>query len=116
LRIEADKIKIQQFMEAIGKASKDSGRIYFTGGVSAVLLGWRAMTVDVDLKFDPEPTGIFDVLPKLKDELNINIELAAPDNFIPLLPGWRERSQFIGRNGKIDFYHYDFYSQALSKN
>jgi len=31
------------------------------------------------------------------------------------LPGWRERSQFIGRFGKLDFFHYDFYAQALSK-
>ena len=45
----------------------------------------------------------------------MNIELAAPDQFIPELPEWRDRSQFIESIGKVDFYHYDFYSQALAK-
>jgi hypothetical protein len=34
---------------------------------------------------------------------------------LPPLPGWRERSVFIGKQGKISFYHYDFTAQALSK-
>ncbi len=47
--------------------------------------------------------------------MEINLELAAPSDFIPELPGWRERSVFIARHGQLDFYHYDFYSQALAK-
>ena len=31
------------------------------------------------------------------------------------LPGWRERCIFIGRRSQLDFFHYDLYSQALSK-
>ncbi len=54
-------------------------------------------------------------VPELKEQLRINIELAAPDDFIPELPGWQERSPFIAREGNIDFFHYDFYAQALSK-
>lgn len=45
----------------------------------------------------------------------MNIELACPSNFIPKLPGWRERSLFIARHRQIEFYHYDPCSQALSK-
>ena len=45
----------------------------------------------------------------------MNIELAAPDDFIPPLPKWRDRSAFIVRHGKVDFHHYDFHAQALSK-
>jgi hypothetical protein len=41
--------------------------------------------------------------------------LASPGDFIPELPGWRERSPFIERIGTLDFYHYDLYAQALSK-
>jgi len=41
--------------------------------------------------------------------------LASPSQFLPELPGWRERSRFISREGKVDFFHYDFYAQALSK-
>jgi hypothetical protein len=29
-------------------------RIYFTGGATAVLYGWRASTIDVDLKIVPD--------------------------------------------------------------
>jgi len=99
----------------MGKAVCSAGRIYFTGGVSAVLLGWREMTIDVDLKAEPEPMGFFECLPHLKERLNVNIELASPEQFVPALPGWQERSRFIAQHGLLTFYHYDFYGQALSK-
>lgn len=115
MRAETSVNKINRFMAELGKVVRSPGRIYFTGGVSAVLLGWRDTTLDVDLKADPEPQGFFEALPGLKDALDINIELAAPDNFIPELAGWRERSTHIATHGPLDFYHYDFYSQALAK-
>jgi hypothetical protein len=99
----------------LGREAKGSGCIYFTGGASALLIGWRSSTVDVDIRLDPEPPGIFQAIAKLKQELNINIELASPQDFLPPLPGWRDRSVFIGKQGKISFYHYDFTAQALSK-
>jgi hypothetical protein len=67
------------------------------------------MTIDIDLKPDPEPPGFFEALPHLKEELDINIELACPDQFIPALPGWRERSLFVRREGPLEFFHYDPY-------
>lgn len=78
-------------------------------------LEWRDTTIDVDIKLDPEPAGVFARIAGLKDELDINVELASPEQFIPEVPGWRERSKFIARHGNISFFHYDFYSQALSK-
>jgi hypothetical protein len=80
-----------------------------------VLEGWRHSTVDVDMKLDPEPPGIFDAMARLKNELDVNIELASPDKFIPPLPGWRERSRRIAQIGLVVFFHYDAYSQALAK-
>jgi hypothetical protein len=97
-----------------GEAEKDL-RLYFTGGATAVLFGWRSSTLDVDIKVDPESDRIFRALPRIKEKLEINIELAAPDQFIPAIPGWEERSAFIAREGRLSFYHYDFYAQALSK-
>lgn len=73
------------------------------------------MTVDVDIKADPEPSGFFESIALIKNELSLNVELASPSDFIPELPNWRERSLFVGRHGSLDFYHYDPYSQALSK-
>lgn len=99
----------------MGARVQGAGRIYLTGGATAVLHGWRTMTIDIDLKPDPEPPGLFEALAVLKDELDINVELASPDQFIPPIPGWRERSLFIARHGPVDFFHYDLSAQALSK-
>jgi hypothetical protein len=115
MRGDTNRTRIDQLMLELGRAVRSPGRIYFTGGVSAVLMGWREMTLDVDLKADPEPQGFFECLPRLKDELNINIELASPDQFVPPLPGWQERSPFIAQHGALSFHHYDFYGQALAK-
>jgi len=102
-------------MRALAAKVRLPARVYFTGGATAVMLGWRDTTIDIDLRFDPEHDELFRALPVLKETLGINIELACPSDFIPPLPGWEDRSQFIGREGTIDFYHYDPYSQALAK-
>ena len=44
-----------------------------------MLIGWRETTVDADLKLDPEPAGVFEAIARLKDSLDINVELSAPD-------------------------------------
>src|SRR5262245_34674272 len=106
---------VERFMKALGHAGRSSARIYFVGGVSAVLVGWRETTIDIDLKLVPQSGEILKALPDLKERLHINVELASPDDFIPPLPGWEERSSFISREGGIDFFHYDFYAQALAK-
>ncbi len=115
MRPNVDSKKIERLMQALSREASGSGCIYFTGGASALLIGWRNSTVDVDIRLDPEPPGIFQAIAKLKQELNINIELASPQDFLPPLPGWRDRSVFIGKQGQISFYHYDFTAQALSK-
>lgn len=93
----------------------ERGRVYFTGGATALLFGWRDATIDIDLQIVPESDKFFRALPGLKDKLQVNIELASPSHFIPELPGWIERSPFIGQEHSLSFYHYDLYAQALSK-
>jgi hypothetical protein len=115
MRRLVDEEGIRRFMRALGAVAERDVRLYFTGGATAVLLGWRPSTVDIDIKVDPERDEIFRAIPKLKDQLQVNVELASPDGFIPPLPGWQDRSSFIGREGHLSFYHYDFYSQALAK-
>lgn len=115
MRSPVDPAKVHRLLEQLGRRARGPGRIYLTGGASALLEGWRGTTVDVDLKLDPEPPGIFEAIAKLKVELDLNVELAAPDQFLPPLPDWRARSPFIARHGEVDFYHYDFRAQALAK-
>jgi hypothetical protein len=107
--------RIKEFMRHLGAAATVETKIYLTGGATAVLFGWRETTIDVDLKIVPDSDPIFRALPDLKERLKLNVELASPDLFIPALPGWEDRSLFISREGKIDWYHYDPYGQALAK-
>lgn len=115
MRSTANATKVRRLIEELGRRAAGPGRVYLTGGGTAVLFGWRSSTVDVDLKLDPEPPGIFDAIRRLKDELDVNIELAAPDQFIPPVPGWEERSLGIGTFGPVEFLHYDPIGQALAK-
>jgi hypothetical protein len=107
--------RLRQFMRVLATRSGGTGRVYLTGGASAVLMEWRSSTVDIDLALFPEDDRVLRVIPELKEVLDINVELASPADFIPPLPGWEDRSVFIAREETLSFHHYDFYSQALSK-
>jgi len=89
--------------------------MYLTGGATAVLEGWRETTVDVDVRFEPDSDEALTRIRDLKDELSLNIELASPLDFLPALPEWRERSRFRFREGNLEVFDFDPYSQALSK-
>lgn len=106
---------VRQLMRALGAEADEEVRIYFTGGTTAVLFGWRPTTIDVDLKLVPESERLLRAIPRLKEQLSVNIELASPADFIPELRGWEERSLFIAQEGRVSFYHYDLYAQALAK-
>ena len=115
MRRPVDADRLRRFMQALGPEAEQDIRLYFTGGATAILFGWRTSTVDIDLKLEPDSDRVLRALPRLKESLEVNIELAAPDQFIPEVPGWQDRSVYIAREGRIAFYHYDFYSQALAK-
>lgn len=112
---ETTRSKLELLLVELGRRVCGPGQIYLTGGATALLHGWRQSTMDVDFKADPELAGLFEALAVLKDELDINLELASPDQFLPELSGWRERSPFIAHHGHLDYHHYDLYSQALAK-
>jgi hypothetical protein len=115
MRQPTDRERLLTFMRRLADGSKQAGRVYLTGGATAVLMGWRPSTIDVDLKLESGAEHLLKRIPHLKEDLAINVELAAPDDFIPPLPGWREGSVFICREGAIEFLHYDLEAQALAK-
>jgi hypothetical protein len=115
VREVADAGRVRELMRSLGRLARDSASIYFTGGATAVLYGWRASTVDVDLRVEPDRDEILRDLVALKERLNINIELASPQDFVPVSADWRAQSPFIERQGRISFHHFDLYAQALSK-
>ena len=115
MRPPVDGERLRALARRLGALADTKTTVYLTGGASAVLEGWRASTVDADLRFEPDSDRLMRELPGLKEALAINIELASPPDFIPELPGWRERSPLVFAEGNVEVRHFDFYSQALSK-
>ncbi len=89
--------------------------VYLVGGATAVLEGWRPTTIDVDLRIEPESDQLLRAIPELKERLGINVKLASPLDFLPELPGWRDRSPFVSQEGPVTVRHFDLYSQAMAK-
>jgi len=115
MRTPVDAGRIRALARLLSSAVSEDTTLYLTGGSTAVIEGWRASTVDVDLLVEPESDGVLRRIAAAKEELQINIEHAAPPDFIPELPGWRERSPFVFQEGRLAVRHFDPYSQALSK-
>jgi len=115
MRERADAERIRAFMRAAGAAAAREGVCYLAGGATAVLVGWRGTTIDIDVALDPEQDELLRELPRIKNELGVNVELAAPRDFIPLPAEWEGRSISVVREGLLSFAHFDPYSQALAK-
>jgi hypothetical protein len=115
MRQLTDAARLREFMRLLGRRTKAAGRVYLVGGACAVLHNWRATTVDIDIDLDPALDLLLREITAIKEELQVNVELESPAHFIPELPGWRDRSPFVVREGTLDFHHYDFHAQALAK-
>jgi hypothetical protein len=87
--------------------------VYLVGGGTAVALGWRRASIDVDLF--SERDDVFRDIQGIKERLNMNIEFARPEQFVPPLRGSDDRHLFIEKVGSVSFFHYDPYAQMLSK-
>jgi len=69
MRRVADKDRIHCFINALAGRAARQARLYFTGGATAVLLGWRASTIDVDILFVPDDDRLLRALAELKEDL-----------------------------------------------
>jgi hypothetical protein len=105
---------VRTSLRAIGAALAHETKAYLLGGASAVLAGFRDTTASIDLCVIP-PRELERVLPKLNQDLGVEIVVTSTDRFIPAVPGWEERSAPICREGRVEFFHLDFYSQVLAK-
>lgn len=115
MRSEADAERIKRLARELGRAVAPGTRMYLTGGATAVLEGWRDSTVDIDVRFEPDSDAALSRIKDLKEELAVNVELASPLDFLPPLDGWQDRSRFRFREGNLEVFDFDPYSQALSK-
>jgi hypothetical protein len=115
MRAVADKGRIDAFLPALAREATTDTGVFLVGGTTAVLVGWRPSTIDIDLVIRPESDAMLRAIPSLKERLNVNVELASPDQFIPVPAGWEGRSPVVARIGRVTVHHYDLVAQALAK-
>ena len=117
-RPPATRERVIYFLGALGDRFKKPGRTYLVGGTTIVMEGLRNQSVDIDLTYqidDHDHDEFLKSIRELNDQLNVNVEEASPEDFIPLPSGSFDRAVYIGRFGQLDVYHFDFYSTVLSK-
>ncbi|HEV7772917.1 MAG TPA: hypothetical protein VGO48_06505 [Conexibacter sp.] len=87
MRRLADAERIDKLLRALGKEAREETRLYLVGGATMVLNGLRGTTVDVDLRIEPERDDLLRAIARLKEELEVNVELASPSDFVPVPEG-----------------------------
>ena len=115
MRKELTRARLLSLMKELARTAPRRGpnRVCLVGGGTAVYLGWRDSSIDADLYSDRE--DVFRDIQGIKERLNMNIEFARPEDFVPHLRDTEERHVFIDKIGSVTFYHYDPYAQLLSK-
>lgn len=115
MRAEMTKERLSALMREIARTApqRQSYRVCFVGGGTAVFEGWRSSSIDADLFSGEE--AVFRDIQGIKERLNINVEFVRPEYFVPALRGSDSRHVFIETVGRVSYYHYDPYAQVLSK-
>ena len=106
--------RIRAFVSRLGRAAREPSTAYLAGGSTAVLLGWRDSTIDVDRKLVPDSTTLLRAVPRLKEELR-STSSSSPDLFIPVPPRWEDRSPWEATHGMLVVRHFDLTAQAMAK-
>jgi hypothetical protein len=114
--IDAHELEI--FLQRLGQCFRHPATLYLVGGSSLLLAAGKTSTFDIDLRFTTDSryhTEFIRCLRTVSRDLGAPVELASPEQFIPLPTGFEDRRQYIGRYGSLDVFHFDFYSMALAK-
>jgi len=109
---------LETFLQRLGQCFHRQAALYLVGGTSLLLAAGKTSTFDIDVQFQTENQHhpeFIRCLRTVSRELGIPVELASPEQFIPLPAGFQDRRQFVGRYGSLDVFHFDFYSIALAK-
>jgi hypothetical protein len=118
LRRSVDRALIERFLREVGNRYRRPGRLYLVGGTTLVYEALRTQTLDIDLAIqvaDADHGELIQAIRAVRQSLDINVEEASPGHFIPLPAGYADRHVFIGTFGRLEAFHFDLYSTALSK-
>ena len=118
MRTLTERDSIELCLQRLGRRFTRPGRLYLVGGATMVFEGFRDQTLDIDISFevdDKDHRDFVAAVRDLKEQLSLNIVEASPSDFIPVPAGYRERSPYIGRYGRLEVFHFYLYSLALSK-
>jgi hypothetical protein len=107
--------RLDEFLRELSRTAPREGtfRVFLVGGATAVMEGWRESTIDVDIHADDE--AVLRDVQRIKERLNVNVELARPEHFVPPLRGSDSRHVFVTTIGRVSYFHYDPYAQVFAK-
>ncbi|WP_050897209.1 hypothetical protein [Patulibacter medicamentivorans] len=91
MRPPVDVERIRALAVVLSRATRTETVLYLTGGATAVIEGWRASTVDIDLRLEPDSDEVMKALVQAKRDLDINVESASA-GLRAGASSWRDRS------------------------
>jgi hypothetical protein len=71
--------------------------------------------IAVDLRLEPESDALLPAIQRPNDEPRVKRRARLAARLHPVPAGWQGRSLPIAREGRLAFYHFDPYAQALAK-
>ena len=107
---------LETFLQRLGQCFHYQAALYLVGETSLLLAAGKKSTFDIDVQFQTENQYYPDssVVCEVSRDLGVPVELASPEQFIPLPAGF-QITTFVRRYGSLDVFHFDFYSIALAK-
>lgn len=119
MRQRTDQARLTSFLNALGRRVRRPIRFYLVGGSVLIDLGLRVSTLDIDYVADADnPAALAELeqaIRTLKDELDVNVELASPADFLPIPPSVLGRSRFVAQYGQLSVYYYHLASLVIAK-
>ncbi len=110
--------EVLDFLERLGELYPEPANLYLLGGGALCLLGSPRRTLDIDCTLsDPfnQTQALIRTMEALADDMRLELEFIAIQEFIPVPTGAESRHQIVGTFGSIEVFVFDPYTIALSK-
>lgn len=73
MRADVDGPRVMQLLVELGRRLRKPHTLYLVGGSSAVVVGWRVSTRDIDVRPEPDSDELLRMLQELKRELDTDL-------------------------------------------